>query len=251
MLHQMVETILKTATIPIANGNTVQAHSHIPRDECELLYRQVLASKATQAVEVGMAFGVSTLCLCDGLRKNAASMPGKTPKLVVMDPAQRDATWQGIGIQQVEAAGFGDIVEFYEKKSQDVLPELVRRGFRARLAFIDGWHTLVDFFYVDQLLEVGGVVVFDDVGYPAINAVIRFVLANRAYELVEALRHETAPRPSPAKRLAKQFFRRLARTDKDPTSEHQRLFVRLEGIHSVALRKVGDDDRRWDHYRPF
>jgi hypothetical protein len=40
---------------------------------------------------------------------------------------------------------------------------------------------LIDFFYVDQMLEVGGVILFDDVGFGSVNAVIRFVLANGHY----------------------------------------------------------------------
>jgi predicted O-methyltransferase YrrM len=253
-LHPLVEEILRTGRVPTSDGRIVEAHSHISRDECELLYRQVAQTRATGAIEVGMAYGISTLCLCDALSRNTLRETEKRPHLVVMDPGQ--SGWQQLGLQQVRSAGFSNLLEFYERTSQSVLPELATRGHRVQFAFIDGNHTfdhaLIDFFYVDQMMETGGVIVFDDVGWPAINAVVRFVLANRDYELAEALLEQ--PRtslPNRGKRFVKRLLRPLARTDKDPAEKHQRLLRKLEWAYAVALRKVASDTRHWDHYCPF
>ena len=52
------------------------------------------------------------------------------------------------------------------------------QGERIDFAFIDGAHTfdhaLVDFFYIDRMLNVGGIVAFDDLGFPCIEKVCRF-----------------------------------------------------------------------------
>jgi len=125
-LHPLVEEILRSGRVPTNDGRAVVAQGHIPRDECELLYRQVAATQAREAIEVGMAFGISTLCLCDALSRNTSPETGKRPHLVVMDPHQGDG-WQGLGLQQVRSAGFGDMVEFHARTSQAVLPELVTR----------------------------------------------------------------------------------------------------------------------------
>jgi predicted O-methyltransferase YrrM len=262
-LHPVVEEVQRSGKVPTQDGRIVAAHSHIPRDECELLYRQVAATRATEAIEVGMAFGISTVCLCDALSRNALSSMGKRPHLIVMDPGQHDtegwqelAGWQGLGLQQVRFAGFGDMVEFHERTSQAALPELVAKGYRVQFAFIDGWHTfdhaLIDFFYVDQMMENSGVIVFDDVNYQSINAVVRFVLANRDYELVEVLEHPYLRTPTGVKNRGKRFVKRalrqLARTDKDPAEKHQRLFRQLEFARAVALRKVAPDTRTTDHH---
>src|SRR5262249_46370140 len=139
--------------------------------------------------------------------------------------------------------------------SQAVLPQLAAKGYRIQFAFIDGWHTfdhaLIDFFYLDQMMENGGVIVFDDVGYPAINAVVRFVLANREYELVEVLEQPRTGIGNRVKRFMKRLLRRFGRTDKDPAERHQHLFRQLEFAHVIALRKVASDSRRWDHYCAF
>src|SRR5260370_758388 len=105
-LHPSVEEILRSGKVPTGDGRVVVAHSHIPRDECELLYRQVAATRATEAIEVGMAFGISTLCLCDALSRNTSRETGKRPHLVVMDPTQHaDGGWKGLGLQQAVRSG--------------------------------------------------------------------------------------------------------------------------------------------------
>jgi predicted O-methyltransferase YrrM len=251
LLHPVVEEILRSGKVPTHDGRVVAASSHIPRDECELLYRQVAATRATDAIEVGMGFGISTLCLCDALSKTP-SQSAKRPHLVIIDAENWE---QGLGLQQVRSAGFGDMVEFHHGTSQAVLPKLAAKGYRIQFAFIDGWHTfdhtLIDFFYVDQMMENGGVIVFDDVGYQAINAVVRFVLANRDYELVETLNQPRTAVGNRGKRFVKRFLRRLGRTDRDPAPVHRNLLRQIEWAHSVALRKVAPDRRRFDHYCHF
>ena len=253
-MHPLVESVLETGVVTTPEGSQISAHSYIRRDECELIYRQVFALRARQAVEIGMAFGVSTLCLCDALSQVMPINSATPPRLVVMDPDQNTG-WRGVGIQQIATAGFSDLIDFREESSQQVLPDLVRQGQRFEIAFIDGWHTfdhaLVDFFYVDQLLDTGGVIIFDDVGYQSINAVVRFILSNRDYELVEALYEPPTPAVNRMKRAAKRCLRRLMQTDHDPSPEHRKLFSLLVFAHSVALRKKGQDQRRWDHFSAF
>jgi len=261
MLHPAVEDVLRSGRVSTAEGRVVHAHSymHIPRDECELLYRQVAATRATQAVEVGMAFGISTMCLCDALSRNTSPETGQRPHLVVVDPFQNGNIWQGVGLAQIRSASFDDVVQFYERPSQVVLPELAAKEYRIQFAFIDGSHmfdeVLIDFFYLDQMLEIGGVIVFDDVGLQPVNAVVRFVLANRNYELVEVLELLRTGVGNRRKRLVKRFLRRLGRTDRDPAPAHQDLFRQIEWAYSVALRKVARDSRPWvrpwEHYHAF
>ena len=80
---------------------------------------------------------------------------------------------------------------------------------------------------------------------------LRFVLANRDYELVEVLEITRTGVGNRAKRLVKRFLRRVGRTDKDPAPAHQELFQRLEWAYSVALRKVAPDSRSWLHHHAF
>ena len=56
------------------------------------------------------------------------------------------------------------------------LPQLVGDRQTIQFAYIDGWHTfdytLLDFFYVDKMLDPGGVVAFNDCALPSVRRVI-------------------------------------------------------------------------------
>ncbi len=253
VIHALADEILKTRTTVLPDGSVVAANSFIPRDECELIYRMIELCRPAAAVEIGMAYGVSTLCIADALSRHAEGRVGR--RLVSIDPAQVTG-WHRGALHLLERAGFDSLLEFVEETSQLALPRLVREGRRFGFAFIDGWHTfdhtLVDFFFVDAMLEVGGIVVFDDVGYPAIHRVVEFVLANRDYELVEALR-DPAPISSSLRlrRTLKRWARPLARTNRDPAPEITATLRAFDDCHSVAIRKRDDDRRRFDHFVPF
>ena len=250
-IHPVVDEILTTRRVTLADGSTIEAHSFIPRDSCELLGDVVRDTQASRTIEVGMAYGISTVCLAGAVRNVA----GDRGRHIAIDPAQTGG-WRSGGLHQLERAGLREVVELIELKSHVALPQLLVRGDRFQVAFIDGWHTfdhaLVDFFYLDLMLEPGGVLVLDDVGYPAINAVVRFILANRSYTLERVLEHsEDAGAPLRVKRRLKRFLRPLARTDHDPSPANEALFSRIARAHTVALRKRGEDARSFDHFERF
>jgi hypothetical protein len=60
---------------------------------------------------------------------------------------------------------------------------------RVGLAYIDGDHTfdytLLDFWYVYKMLEIGGVVGFNDCDYPAVDEVLRFLLLHRKFKQLD------------------------------------------------------------------
>ena len=65
------------------------------------------------------------------------------------------------------------------------LPDLLRAGERFDIAYIDGWHTfdytLLDLFYIDRMLDAGGVVGINDCGFAAVDAAVRFLVTHRDY----------------------------------------------------------------------
>ncbi len=87
---------------------------------------------------------------------------------------------------------------------------------------------MVDFFYVNRMLEVGGVVVFDDVQLPSIAKVLAHVATYDCY------------RPLPPPRELTRDVRVRAR--------------RLAGVPALrvsAVEKTSSDDRDWCWYREF
>ncbi len=250
-VHPVVEEILTTRRVTLADGSVIDGHSFIPRDSCELLYDIVRDTRASRTIEAGMAYGISTVCLADAVRQ----VSGERGHHIAVDPSQTSG-WRGGGVAQVARAGLTGVLELIELPSHTALPQLLARGERVQVGFIDGAHTfdhaLIDFFYIDQMLDTGGVIVLDDVGYPAINAVVRFILANRSYTLDRVLEYADQSSPSlRARRQLKHLLRPLARTDRDPSPAHETLFTRIARAHTVALRKTAADTRRFDHFERF
>jgi predicted O-methyltransferase YrrM len=68
------------------------------------------------------------------------------------------------------------------------LSDLIRDAAKFDFIFIDGNHrfddVIVDFYLSDHILKPGGLITFDDMWMPSIQAAVSFVLNNRDYELV-------------------------------------------------------------------
>ncbi|HSU66209.1 MAG TPA: class I SAM-dependent methyltransferase [Tepidisphaeraceae bacterium] len=215
----------------------IDVHSAISLEEGELLSRLIAERKPKVSLEVGLAFGISALFICEAMKAATAE-----PRHIVIDPAQHaEAYWKGAGLANLDRAGYRQFVEFIEKPSQIALPELVAAGRRIDFAFIDGEHTfdhvLVDFFFVDQLLNTGGVVVFDDTGWPSIRRVARFVASNRNYKVIGHIGTDDSPRT-----------RRLQNATPDPRETDKGLGLQGE---CIAFEKLGNDTRQCDYFVEF
>ena len=144
------------------------------------LYNTVLKFSPTIVVEIGMAFGVATLAILSALQKS-----NPAAKLVSIDPEQ-SKDWKNCGLHAVSRAGLADQHIMIENFDYLALPILLEKKLPVDFAYIDGWHTfdytLLDWFYIDKMLNVGGIVAFNDSSWPAIEKVMRFVLSHRKYK---------------------------------------------------------------------
>ena len=248
--NSVLSRIVETGRTVLPSGEEVEATGYIDASCGALLQRAIRDVRPGVAVEVGLAFGISTLYILEALKETG----GK--KLIGIDPAQHDNHWRGGGLHNIREAGYEPLYEFHENTSQQVLPALVGEGQRIGFAFIDGWHTfdhtLIDFFYIDQMLDVGGVVVFDDVGYSSIKRVCDFIVTNRDYEVSDSVRLPIENASGRRlKHTASRLLDPLVRTDKSPAPEARRRECEIDDVYFLALKKRNDDSRRWDHFVHF
>jgi predicted O-methyltransferase YrrM len=188
-MSAVLQRILSTSAVRRADGTEAPVHSHISETEGEFIQSLVRSHKPRVSLEVGCAFGISSLYICEALKSIDAE------RHIVIDPRQNDVDqWQGIGLLNLQRAGFSDLVEFHAEPSYECLPKLLARGQRIDFAFIDGVHNfdyvLVDFFMIDKMLNVGGVVVFDDYSWPSVRKACRFIAANLPYHCIGPTGHK-------------------------------------------------------------
>jgi predicted O-methyltransferase YrrM len=195
------------------------------------------------SLEIGLANGVSALYIAQALRDNGAG------RHLAIDPYQ-STDWEDAGLVTLERVGLGTLVSLDPRPSHWVLPELEREGRRIQFAFVDGNHlfdyVMSDFSGIDRILEIGGLIAFDDADWPAIGKVIRFALANRPYEVFD-----TGTVIEPAKvrpRLASHAVRTMARWIPILRRVLRHDWVvpaHAVGIRGrlVVLRKTADDQR--------
>lgn len=146
-----------------------------------LLQNLVRKVRPAHVVEVGCAYGYSTLGLAGAL----AEVGGL--RHTVVDPHQtRD--WKGIGFTRVREAGLGPLVDCREELSDLALPLLHHHGIRAQLVFIDGDHRfdgiVADIRNAMRILEVGGVMVLDDVWMASTRTAMSWLEANLPFKRV-------------------------------------------------------------------
>ena len=178
----LLQEILRTGQVRTIDGSEVlPLDSAITADVGILLQDFIRRQQPKTIVEVGLAFGISALFICEALQECGGL------RHIAIDPYQ-STQWHGIGMNNLRLAGFGHLTECIESYSHLALAEMAAKGTRIEFAFIDGWHTfdhtLTDFFNIDRILAVGGMVVFEDVFFPGVHQACRYVATNRAYRVV-------------------------------------------------------------------
>lgn len=176
------------------------------------LYDLCVSVQAKATLEIGMAFGYSTLYFLAAIARNGSG------RHTAIDPFQ-SASWRGIGLAHAQATCsekvWDSAFQLIEDRSDRVSTDLARSHSTFDVIFIDGGHrfddVLADFYLYAPLCAVGGHMVFDDIWMHSIQTVAAFIRANRT-DFVEV-----------------------------PTSEP----------NICVFRKVGEDGREWTHFRKF
>jgi predicted O-methyltransferase YrrM len=194
-MHPILEEIYVTKTV--TDGTSTysalnpdnQKPTYMDRAEGALLQRMIAEVRPTTTLEIGMAYGVSSLFICEAL-----SHLQHRATHIVMDPFQGQM-WRNIGLRNVRTAGYGEMLRFFAERSEYCLPRLLQQGTQVQVALIDGVHTFdqcaLEFYYIDRMLPVGGVIIFDDVSWPAVRRAVRYVLSHGTY----VVRDHTGPAP--------------------------------------------------------
>lgn len=181
-INQLLAEIVYSRKVTTPGGEALPLDSEITQDEIFFLYDAIRNDPDCRSVlEIGCAMGVSSLAIAAAL-----SGKGDGTSHVICDPWQSKA-WKGLGVAHLRRGGFSNF-EFLEAGSEEALPFLYKEKRCFDLVFQDGMHTfdhaLLEFFYIDRLTRVGGLVIYDDVDTYSINRFVRYVSLYPHWEIV-------------------------------------------------------------------
>jgi predicted O-methyltransferase YrrM len=149
----------------------------INTDEGMYLYKTILSINAHKMIEVGLANGVSSAYILIGAKQTNGH-------LISIDPFQK-TQWKSGGLNIICKMKLKSHHTWIEDVSHKALPRLLdKKGAESSydLIFIDGFHTfdytLVDAYFADKLLRVGGVLIVDDFLHKGVNASMKYIMTN-------------------------------------------------------------------------
>lgn len=144
------------------------------RDQGRTIYDLMRAIRPANSLEIGLAWGGSAIHILSALRDNGAGHH------TALDPMQ--ASWSDIGVSEPERLGLGSYLTCLYERSDVGLPRMIAGGRRFQFIFIDGDHrfdgVFVDFHFCQQLLDVGGVLMFDDANALSVGRTLSFIDTN-------------------------------------------------------------------------
>lgn len=247
-MNAVIDEIFQSGVVTDSAGNEHVLHSNVDRREGEFLLK-LIESDATidKTLEIGCAYGLSSLYICSALFQR------NSPQHTIIDPFQH-TDFDGIGIANLQRAGF-NFFELIEVPSEFALPQLVHdRANTFDLVFIDGWHTfdhtLLDLFYANRLVKVGGYIVVDDCHMASVSKAVSYFSNYPAYQ-VKCQSQPTATINGRLKQLIQTLIPPAIAGFVIPQTFYDRYYVRTLFSSMVALQKVAEDDRNWNWFHPF
>jgi|SRR5581483_1248789 len=184
IINPILEEIYRTEPVIRAFGEDHQAvRIGIPQSLAETLYHLIRENSLKQTLEIGMAFGLSTIAICQALRENSGN------RHIAIDPFQV-VLYKYAGMRNLERAGLADLAELYLQKSHLILPILLQKRQVFDFIFIDGSHlfdyVMIDFFYSSYLIPVNGLICMDDIDMPSVANALAFIKSNlKNFSVVE------------------------------------------------------------------
>jgi predicted O-methyltransferase YrrM len=178
--NETLRRILTSKQVQLADGTASELHSETSGEECLAMYQFLRENPPKVAIEIGMAYGVSSLAILTALVDNDCG------RLISIDPYFGVEQTKMSALKAIQDAGLSHRHQHLQMVSEEALPKLISDGVQPDFIYIDGHHgfdhAFVDFFFADKMIPVGGVIAFDDSQWRSVHRVIRYLRNHRNYE---------------------------------------------------------------------
>ena len=245
MLPAILEKLFRGKKIKDINDQIVDFHSGINEEEAKMLIQAISDQKPAITVEIGLAMGTSAFCFCD-----TASKIHKDSMHYAIDPFQF-TDWKGIGVKLINDAHLQNHFKLIEGKTHEVFNYFPENKIRVDMAFIDGWHTFdytfIDFFFIDKILNDGGILAFHDMYALSKQKVLNFILTHRDYEILYKYTISEKDRWKTFKFFLWRIFHKPALI----FSNYHWKFQTKSPYGIIFLRKKSSFEPNFDFYKKF
>lgn len=247
---KLLEEILETRTMETNSaGDTVTINSDTPKEQGLFLQKIYDQIKPKKSLEVGLAFGISTLFILE----KCGEYDGEDKSHVVVEPF----SWGNAAVYNIEKAGLSKYLDIRRDLSDKVITEMYLKNERIQFAYVDTTKVfdtvLQDFYFIDKILDVGGAVIFDDASTGGINLVMRFINSLPHYEIIG--KHEKIDYGKKY-RAGEKVFQKLMKLI--PFKKKFMPYYAFETSHQlgldyrcIAFKKIKNDERKWDWEKSF
>lgn len=249
MLETLKE-IFATGTVETTPaGDRVVLNSNTSEEQGLFLQKLYDQIKPAMSLEVGLALGISTLFILEKCRENN----GRDKCHIVIEPF----SWGGIAEHNITKEGLEKYVDIRNELSDVVIPSMYLNKQRIQFAYVDTskvFDTVIqDFYFIDKILDVGGVVVFDDATTGGINVVMRFIHSLPHYKVVDKFE---AVAVSNSYKLGAWMFEKLLALIPFKAKFLPYYFLKTSrqlglNYRCIAFKKIAPDTRNWDWDKPF
>ena len=230
-----------------ASASTVAFFDQVNLDEALQLYSVVRTLHPENTLEIGFCSAGSGLAILKALEDGGKGMHH------AVDPFQTTYA-MGQGRYNVAAAGLAHRLCFFETYPEDAIAKIPRVQF----AFIDASHlydlSMLDFVLADKRLDEGGIMALHDLWMPSLQKLVRYILTNRHYEILDLEQQRPAARPRLMHGIKQTWSRSASKVP------FLRKLLAPEVLHPwslynspnlLFLRKLKEDDRAWSFHQTF
>lgn len=190
-LKARIKSFLRYAPLPETAGvrraidaARVDALPYCPDYEGDLLFGLIRKGAFKDCLETGFHTGSTALYMLAAV----ADRNGTVTSVAIDDEATLNR-----GRDLLRDAGYEQTHHLIRENSNRVLPEFFLSGRRFDLIYMDGWktfdHLAMEMYFFNQLLNVGGVIVFDDSDMPSVRRAIRLLKRYYGYREVDYRAH--------------------------------------------------------------
>lgn len=245
-----IENIFTTSKIETSDNVFIPVHSHTSKEQGLFLQEIFDLVKPTKSLEVGLAYGISALFILEKHKQ----FKSENKSHLIIEPFP----WGGAAEYNIEKEGLTQLVDIRYEKSHDVLPKLYFENYRIQYAYIDTLKlfdtVLQDFYFIDKILDVNGVIVLDDCdgGWPGIQRVARFINTLPNYKVLA--RHNKT-KLTIKKKIAITLLKTVINLLPFKKMFYSTINFKTDAelgldYRCIAFKKMGEDERKWDWDSP-